>query len=342
MKRCVVILVAGFLASAVPVSATIINVPDDQPTIQAGIDASVDGDTVLVAPGIYDEDVNISSQLALVLASHYLTTGNEEFISTTVIDGGIRLRSYWEPPADYYTIVGFTIQNGSYFEHGIYGGYAEITITDNIFSDNRIDIHVMGGGYTRPVYIARNLMRSGGTALDLYYIWPPPIIEDNIVVGHSACLTWYGWDGIFRNNTITDNGGSGSLFFFDSAFPHTFSITNSILWGNDLNGHPLIAISREMIVDVMYSDIQGGWAGEGNIDCDPMFCDPENGNFYLDATSCCVGAGEGGVDIGALGIGCGQEIPTLSEWGAIILSLLLLAAGTIAIVRRRQATITVH
>lgn len=39
---------------------------------------------------------------------------------------------------------------------------------------------------------------------------------------------------------------------------------------------------------------------------------------------------------------CQQDIPTLSEWGAIILSLLLLVAGTIAIVRRQQATTTVH
>ena len=35
-----------------------------------------------------------------------------------------------------------------------------------------------------------------------------------------------------------------------------------------------------------------------------MFCDPDNGNFYLADTSCCVGAGGGGVDIGAYGVGC--------------------------------------
>ncbi len=38
-------------AAVVPVAnAVIINVPGDEPTIQAGIDAAVDGDEVVVAP----------------------------------------------------------------------------------------------------------------------------------------------------------------------------------------------------------------------------------------------------------------------------------------------------
>jgi hypothetical protein len=46
----------GILIIALPclsASATIINIPDDYPTIQEGIDACLDGDTVMVAGGIY-------------------------------------------------------------------------------------------------------------------------------------------------------------------------------------------------------------------------------------------------------------------------------------------------
>ena len=40
-----------------------------------------------------------------------------------------------------------------------------------------------------------------------------------------------------------------------------------------------------------YSDIQGGWEGEGNIDADPLFVNVENGDFSLQNSSPCTDSG---------------------------------------------------
>ena len=56
-------------------SATVINIPADYATIQAGIDASSDGDTVLVQPGTYVENINFNGH-NVVLGSLFLTTGD--------------------------------------------------------------------------------------------------------------------------------------------------------------------------------------------------------------------------------------------------------------------------
>jgi len=46
--------------------ARIINIPDDYPTIAEGIEASVSVDTVLVAPGVYEEDVTFGGKNILL------------------------------------------------------------------------------------------------------------------------------------------------------------------------------------------------------------------------------------------------------------------------------------
>jgi hypothetical protein len=67
-------------------SATIINVPADSSTIQGGINGSSNGDTVLVQPGTYVENINFNGH-NIVLGSLFLTTGDTIYISTTIIDG---------------------------------------------------------------------------------------------------------------------------------------------------------------------------------------------------------------------------------------------------------------
>ena len=67
-------------------TAQIIHVPGDQPTIQAGINAASDGDTVLVAENTYYENINFNG-LAITLASVFLMDGDTSHISNTIING---------------------------------------------------------------------------------------------------------------------------------------------------------------------------------------------------------------------------------------------------------------
>ena len=63
------LLLISFLILSITFS-NIIHVPDNYPTIQAGIDASSDGDTVLVADGEYYENLILDKDITL--ASHFL------------------------------------------------------------------------------------------------------------------------------------------------------------------------------------------------------------------------------------------------------------------------------
>jgi hypothetical protein len=62
------------------------------------------------------------------------------------------------------------------------------------------------------------------------------------------------------------------------------TVTNCILWGNTPNGVSAFAT-------IAYSNVQGGFPGIGNMDADPLFVDPDNGDYRLLPGSPCIDAG---------------------------------------------------
>ncbi|MBT6994564.1 MAG: hypothetical protein HN952_06395, partial [Candidatus Cloacimonetes bacterium] len=59
---------------------------EDFITIQEGIDASANADTVLVHPGTYYENINFNGK-NITVASLYLTTLDEQYLNQTIING---------------------------------------------------------------------------------------------------------------------------------------------------------------------------------------------------------------------------------------------------------------
>jgi hypothetical protein len=73
------------LLTAVAMQAQVIHVPGDYQTIQQGINAANPGDTVLVAEGTYEEQINFLGKKPLIVASQFLIDGDTTHIGRTVV-----------------------------------------------------------------------------------------------------------------------------------------------------------------------------------------------------------------------------------------------------------------
>ena len=137
--RCVVsMLFLPVIFALSPAEAQTIWVPDDQPTIQAAINASTDEETIFVRPGVYFENLKFLGKSVSVVS--------EKGFAVTTIDGGQRDSVVTYSGGERGTLAGFTIRNGrSGFDtpgFGDGGGIrmansARPTILQNFITGNR-------------------------------------------------------------------------------------------------------------------------------------------------------------------------------------------------------------
>jgi hypothetical protein len=138
-KSCAIPAVFGLCLASIggttPVHADIINVPADQPTIQAGIAAANPGDEVVVAPGTYLESINFLGK-AITLRS---SDGPEVTIIDAQETGTVVTCNSGEGSDS--VLEGFTITGGDAVGFPDYGGgmrnvNSSPTVIDCTFSEN--------------------------------------------------------------------------------------------------------------------------------------------------------------------------------------------------------------
>src|SRR3989441_1585592 len=201
---CAFLMIA--VAGATPVSAAnVLNVPGTYPTIQAAIDASTNGDTVMVAPGTYFENIDFKGKL--------ITVQSAQGPSATTIDGGnlAPVVNFSTAETAVATIQGFTLQHGNAtFAFGYEGA----------------GVHISGAS---PTVAGNNIVANTSCAngVGISVAFASPVIRDNAIDGNTKQPGCSGQNGggnygrgasnaqIIHNsifNNTTDYGGGISLF----------------------------------------------------------------------------------------------------------------------------------
>ena len=292
-KICITIML--LVLSYSNLASAVMLVPEEVSTIQAAIVKAEAGDTVLVAPGRYYENINLLGK-AITLSSNYLVTGNRSFINNTIIDGS---RPHHPDTASVILMVngesastiisGFTITGGTGTvwkdEHGA-GTYREgggilmngstARICNNRIINNHIEnignVISTGGGAIRcgdgnpEIYhniFTGNYARYGGGIVLNY---SGANIHNNLFYKNGSGDAYSGGAAIWAygpnrqpklitNNTVTENFSPNSSPAISMG--DTAVLSNNIIWDNYSSSDKQIATPYSGQVIKSYNIISG-------------------------------------------------------------------------------------
>jgi PKD repeat protein len=223
------------VADAMPVSAAnVLNVPGTYPTIQAAIDASANGDSVVVAPGTYFENIDFKGKL--------ITVQSSQGPSVTTIDGGnlAPVVNFSTAETTAAVLQGFTLQHGN---------------ATFAFSYEGAGVHISGASPTvQGNTVIANTSCANGVGISVASA--SPVIRDNTISGNTKQPGCSGQNGggiyvrgagsaqIIHNsisNNTTDFGGGISLFAAG-----TPTILNNTISGNgaEYQGGGIYAVNQ--------------------------------------------------------------------------------------------------
>jgi hypothetical protein len=190
---------------------------------------------------------------------------------------------------------------------GMSNNYSSPTVTNCIFSGNSA-IGERGGGMsnyytsnptvTNCTFSENSAGLSGGGMHNCY--GTPTVVNCTFSensAGYGGGMSYYEC-GIYYQKTsptVTNCTFSGNSAGSDGGgiviLGGIATITNSLFWGD--TSSEIAEIIGGMAV-VNFSDIQGGWSGEGNnnINADPLFVNPDNDDFHLLPNSPCIDEGD--------------------------------------------------
>jgi len=165
-----------------PAFSTII-VPDDYSTIQGAIDASFNGDQIIVREGIYIEHINF---LGKAITVRSIDPNDPDVVAATIIDGNQAgsVVTFNQGEAPNSVLSGFTVRDGkSEIGGGIYCSGSSPTISKCIITENSAIDYLGGFGGFYPPYPVFNKGSGGGIGC---YEFSSPIITDSIISGNVA------------------------------------------------------------------------------------------------------------------------------------------------------------